>query len=158
MRNELLVYTLGREQCVNDNVFEWLYLRWGAVILRSIIRRSGRIYRVRVIGNTSFSIEIGFPISLNRSGFRDWNERKYRIRSRWKKQINLFQGRNFEGKSFFFNREKAEYDFLFYCKFLKSVYFFLTFCTLYSRDIIIRMLLLLRYNISRFSCLFFRNF
>lgn len=38
----------------------------------------------------------------------------------------------------FFNREKAEYDFLFYCKYLKSVYFFLTFCTLYSRDIIIR--------------------
>lgn len=154
MRNELLVYTLGREQCVNDNVFEWLYLRWGAVILRSIIRRSGRIYRVRVIGNTSFSIEIGFPISLNRSGFRDWNERKYRIRSRWKKQINLFQGRNFEGKSFFFNREKAEYD----SYFIVSIWNRYIFFWLYSRDIIIRVLLLLRYNISRFSCLFFRNF
>lgn len=139
------MYTLGREQCVNDKVFEWLYLRWGAVILRLFADRND-ICRVRVIGNTSFSIEIGFSISLNRSG---WNERKYTNSIDDERKKLIYFREEEISKGIAITKRQNTIFILLYA--LKSVhiFFFFTFYIFYSRNIIIRVLLLLRYNISQ---------
>lgn len=112
---------------MNDKVFRVVISSLG--ILRPIIRRrSGRVYRVRVIGlhefldrNRVFSISIW----LERKEMSNWITMK-------RKELVYFEG---------VGKKKRE-DF--YCIVLKSVYFFfVTFYTFYSRDIIIRVLLLL---------------
>lgn len=118
---------------MNDKVFRVVISSLG--ILRPIIRRrSGRVYRVRVIGlhefldrNRVFSISIW----LERKEMSNWITMK-------RKELVYFEG---------VGKKKRE-DF--YCIVLKSVYFFfVTFYTFYSRDIIIRVLLLLRYNTTQ---------
>lgn len=109
MRNELLVYTLGREQCVNDNVFEWLYLRWGAFVRLFADRDAFIVFALSVTrvsrsksGFRYLSIDLDSEIGTKGNIEFDHDERN---------RLIYFREEISRGRVFFFNREKAEYDF-----------------------------------------------